>query len=488
MSPRLRSLTELARRPSVMLTVGIGLAGASGSAFLALINASFPKGAGSTAVVALSSMNFLLATICTGMMAGAEQEMARAVSRAIALGEDPAPVERRQYRHARHLIIATLLATAALSPLLVRSLHHWVLMIELLVGLVGGLALYPIRGSLTGRRDYPVFSTTLIIEGLSRLIPAAIILALGIASVWLYGLVFALGGPAVACVYGLYAPRWRHRRRIARGAAGDVCEAGEGDVCDAGESDVCEAGEKSSAATSSSAVEVEAEQENTHSAGQLWTLTAATLANQLLFNAIPLFVAAKYGGAHGTLADKASAVMSAVGLTRLGILMMVQLQAPLLPKLTAAAARRRFAEVRRYAWLLSLLAAAVGLAGAIGCWLLGPWVLTTIMRAHHNLPGTYLAVLALGTACVMVGFILQAALVAMDRHVMVLIAWAAGAAVTVPVFMLGDGLLRATAMAGVIGPFVAMLIMAVEAWLRTRGGNREAADGAGLRTSAPALR
>lgn len=467
--PSLRSLTQLARRPSVMLTVGIGLAGASGSAFLALINASFPKGAGSSDVLALSSMNFLLATICTGMMAGSEQEMARAVSRSVALGEDPAAVERRQYRHARWLMIGTLLATAALSPLLVGTLKHWVLVLELLVGLVGGLALYPIRGALTGRRDYPVFSTTLIIEGLTRLIPAAVILALGVASVWLYGLVFALGGPAVACVYGLYAPRWRRRRRAARGELPDPVPVPE----------------LAEAASSAALDESARDGASAGSGRQLWVLTAATLSNQLLFNAVPLLVAAKYGGDHGTLADKAAAVLSAVGLTRLGILMMVQLQAPLLPKLTAAAAHRRFAEVRRLTRVLSLLCAAVGLAGVIGCWVLGPWVLTTIMRAHHSLPGAYLAVLALGTAFVMVGFILQAALVAMDRHVVVLVAWAVGAIVTVPVFLLGEGLLRTTAMAGVVGPFVAMSIMAVEAWLRTRGGDQQPADGADARTAAP---
>ena len=45
------------------------------------------------------------------------------------------------------------------------------------------------------------------------LIPAAVILALGVGSVWSFGLVFALGGPAIACFYGLYAPRWLHRGR-----------------------------------------------------------------------------------------------------------------------------------------------------------------------------------------------------------------------------------------------------------------------------------
>jgi O-antigen/teichoic acid export membrane protein len=481
--PSLGSLTQLARRPSVMLTVGIGLAGVSGSAFLALINASFPRtpGSGGGPVVALSAMNFLLATICTGMMAGSEQEMARAVSRSIAVGEDPAATERRQYRHAGWLGLGTLFTVAALSPALVATSlqHNWVLLAELLVGLVGGLALYPIRGALTGRRDYAVFSTTLIIEGLTRLIPAVIILALGAGSVWSYGLVFALGGPTVACFYGLYAPRrLRGRRERARAQLPEPVPVVESTEASA------------TAATDPAGSDAEtAGGAHGRSGTGVWILTAATLANQLLFNAVPLLLAAKYSNTGDkALSQEVAAVLSAVGLTRLGILMMVQLQAPLLPKLTAAAAHRRFGEVRRYTLVLSGLCAAVGLAGCLGCWLLGPWVLWNIMRALAHLPGDYLAALALGTAFVMVSYILQAALVAMDRHAVVLVAWAVGAIVTVPIFFTGEGLLRTTAIANAVGPFVAMLIMAVDAWLRTRGGDREeSADGASVAASAPAL-
>jgi O-antigen/teichoic acid export membrane protein len=454
-----------------MLTVGIGLAGLSGSAFLALINASFPRESQTSGgpVVALSGLNFLLATICAGMMAGSEQEMARAVSRSIALGEDPATVERGQYRHAAWLGVGTLISVAAISPALVATMlhHHWVLAAELLVGLVGGLALYPIRGALTGRRDYAVFSTTLIIEGLTRLIPAVFILALGVASVWSYGLVFALGGPTVACFYGLFAPRWLRRRR--GGRTDPEPELPE-------PVPVAELAEAASSAAQDDAGSAR------RSGSGVWILTAATLANQLLFNAVPLLVAAKYSS------REAAAVLSAVGLSRLGILMMVQLQAPLLPRLTAAAAHHRFAEVRQYTKKLSLLCAAVGLAGCLGCWLLGPWILWNIMRAQAQLPGDYLAALALGTAFVMVGYILQAALVAMDRHAVVFAAWTAGVIATVPVFFIGEGLLRTTALAGAIGPFVAMAIMAVEAWLRTRGGDQEPAAGDDVRASAPVLR
>jgi hypothetical protein len=480
MRPSPRSLYALIRRPSVTLAIGLGLSGAAGSAFLAIININFPKSStyGSADVLALSGLNFLLATIVTGMMAGSEQEMARAVTKAVALGGDPAAVVRSQSRHAAWLIGGTMLAVCLLAPLLVaKSLgHHWVLFGELLIGLVGGLAVFPIRGVLTGRRDYPLFSGTLIVEGLTRLIPSVLILMLGIGSVWLYGLVFALGGPTLAAVFGVLAPRMTGRdvyrlegpsaKPVPAGqsvpvgieaefAAGTAAADGPGPEADAGQLAALE-----------------------HGATRLTLLTAASLANQLLFNAIPLLVAARYAGQAN--ANQASAVNSAVGLTRLGILILVPLQAPLLPRLTAAAVHRRYAEVRKRTRTLTGLCAAVGLFASLCCLLIGPWVLLHVMRAHDTLPGVYLAALALGTTFIMVGMIIQSTLLSIERHFVVLIAWLAGVVVTVPVFLLGHSLLPTTAIAAIAGPFVAMLVMAVDAWAHTRG-----ADGTPQRPVAP---
>jgi len=461
-----RKLYALIRRPSVTLAIGLGLSGAAGSAFLAIINASFPKtDAGSSSVLALSGLNFLLATIVTGMMAGSEQEMARAVTKAVALGGDPAIVVQRQSRHAAWLIGGTMVATCLISPLLVaKSLgHNWVLFGELLIGLIGGLAIFPIRGVLTGRRDYPLFSATLIVEGLTRLIPSLLILVLGLSSVWLYGLVFALGGPTLAAVFGVLAPRLTGR---------DVYSL-EGPSATKSP-DVPPGIEAEFAAGTQAAAEAEPGYEPPaaleQGSARLTLLTAASLANQLLFNVIPLLVAARYEGG-GANVNQASAVNSAVGLTRLGILILVPLQAPLLPRLTAAAVHRRYAEVRQRTRILTALCAGVGLFSSLCCWVIGPFVLQHIMRAHAPLPGYYLATLALGTTFMMVGMIIQSTLLSIERHFVVLIAWLAGVIVTVPVFLIGHSLLATTGVAAIVGPFVAMLIMGVDAFLHTRGAD-----------------
>jgi hypothetical protein len=473
MRPSPRTLYALIRRPSVTLAIGLGLSGAAGSGFLAIINASFPKTAeGSSSVLALSGLNFLLATIVTGMMAGSEQEMARSVTKAIALGGDPNAAVRSQSRHAAWLIGGTMAAVCVISPLLVaKSLgHNWVLFAELLIGLIGGLAIFPIRGVLTGRRDYPLFSGTLIVEGLTRLIPSLLILLLGFGSVWLYGLVFALGGPTLAAVFGVLVPRMTGRDVYRLEGPSGAIPAEPG----------VPAGIEAEFAAGTQAADEEPGRANATEQGgtRLSLLTAASLANQLLFNAIPLLVAARYAGSVD--ASKASAVNSAVGLTRLGILILVPLQAPLLPRLTAAAVHRRYAEVRKRTRTLTGLCAGVGVFAALCCWLIGPWVLTTIMRAHATLPGIYLAALALGTTFIMVGMIIQSTLLSIERHFVVLIAWLAGVVVTVPVFLIGHSLLPTTAVAAIAGPFVAMLVMAVDAWAHTRG-----ADGTPQRPAAP---
>lgn len=461
----------LIRRPSVTLAIGLGLSGASGSIFLAIINASFPKTTdGSQIVLALTGLNFLLATIVTGMMAGSEQEVARQVTKAAALGNDPAPVVRQQARHAGWLIGGTMLATCLLSPLLVSHwLHHnWVLFFELLVGLIGGLAIFPIRGVLTGRRDYPLFSATLIVEGLTRLIPGLVLLALGWDWIWLFGLVITVGGPTLAAVFGVLAPRW-----TGRDGYGVAVKHAQDEQARALQREAPTGIEVEFSAGAPAAEEPGDLPDR--SGSRLTLLTAASLANQLLYNAIPLLVALRYSGSHAATANLAAAVMSAVGLTRLGILILVPLQAPLLPRLTAAAVHRRYAEVRARTRVLTGLCAGVAVFAAACSWVIGPWVLHEIMRAHHSLPGAYLAVLALGTGCVMIAMIIQSTLLALERHFMVLVAWCVGVAVTVPVFLAGDRLLVTTAIAAIVGPFVSMAVMAVDAWIHTRGTGAEPA-------------
>ena len=57
---------RLLAKPAVLLSVGLAISAVAGSGFLAILNASVS----SADVVVLSGLNFLLATISTGVMAG----------------------------------------------------------------------------------------------------------------------------------------------------------------------------------------------------------------------------------------------------------------------------------------------------------------------------------------------------------------------------------------------------------------------------------
>lgn len=144
-------LIDFLRRPAVALAVGLGVSGVAGSAFLAIINRSFPNTlpGGSADVLALTGLNFLLATISTGVMVGAEQEMTRAISRTLAVGGDSRPVIRRHMRQAAWLMALTMLAVCVLAPLIVDKWlgHSWMLFFELALGLTGSLAVFPSAAS-----------------------------------------------------------------------------------------------------------------------------------------------------------------------------------------------------------------------------------------------------------------------------------------------------------------------------------------------------
>ena len=411
----------------------------AGSGFLAILNASVS----SADVVALSGLNFLLATISTGVMAGLEQEMTRAVSRALAVGDSPGPAIRRQVRQAAWLIGGTMVVVCALSPVIVDHWlgGRWYLFGELLIGLFGALASFQVRGMLSGRQDFRLYSLTLIVEGLTRLAPSILILALGLGSAWLFGLLFALG-PVFAAVSGLIGPRGHAAAVLGVGAAGN--------------------------ADSNHTAPPPTAESDRRAASNLALLTGATLASQVLLNSVPLLVGARYSTSHNqAVLNTAAAITSAVGLTRLGILMLLPLQAPLLPRLTAAAAHGRLAEVRQRTLKLAGICAAVGLVAVAACAVIGPWALRTIMRAHAPLPGWFLAVFAAGTLFMMIGYILQSALIALGRHKIVMIAWGAGALISVPVFTTGGSILATTAFAAVAGPLTAAAAMAVDAWWAT---------------------
>ncbi|HEU5355308.1 MAG TPA: hypothetical protein VFU65_12640 [Actinocrinis sp.] len=424
-------LLTLLNRPVVLLAIGLGLSAAAGSAFIAVVLHSLP----SVEAAPLPQLFFLLSAIGTGMFAAFEQEMTRAVSRALALGHSEADVIRHQVRNAAWVGVGTLAIVCAASPFIT---HHWffgnwIVFVELLIGLAGIWASFLVRGVLSGRQQFRSYAITMVVEGLARLLPSVVLALLGAGSTWSQGLVFALGS-GVAAVSGLFVARAPIPFETPAGAEAEVAANSEPETAN-------------------------------QAAVRLVRLTGGVLAGQVLMYAMPLVVNGRL------VADKdlLVAVGAAVGLTRLALLVLFPLQAPLLPKLSAAAALGRMAEVRRMTAMLVAVVVGAGLAGVAGAGLVGPWVLTNVMGARVSLSATLLMELATGTLFLLVANILQSALTALNRQQTVLVAWSLGVVAMFIVFAVPLGPLTTAAVASLAGPAVTMLVMAWDV-LRSTGG------------------
>ncbi|MGH6657284.1 MAG: hypothetical protein ACRDVE_19040, partial [Actinocrinis sp.] len=202
---RAMRLLSLLNRPVVLLAIGLGLSAAAGSGFLAVVIHSL----GSEEAAPLSGgLYFLLAAIGTGMFAAFEQEMTRAVSRALALGHSESQVIRHQVRNAAWVGIGTVAVVCAASPYITRHwmYGHWIVFAELLIGLGGIWAAFLVRGVLSGRQQFRSYAITMVVEGLARLLPCIVLAVTGTGSTWAYGLIFALGS-AAAALSGLFVAR-----------------------------------------------------------------------------------------------------------------------------------------------------------------------------------------------------------------------------------------------------------------------------------------
>jgi O-antigen/teichoic acid export membrane protein len=442
----MRRVIELLRRPTVFLGVGLIVSAFSGSVYIIIINLMLDN----KGFLQLSGLNILWAAISTGVMSGIEQEMVRAVSRAIAHRLPTAPVIRRQVRQAFWFTGVMLVGCLALSPLLTDNWLHgnWIVFAELMVGLAGAVVSYQVRGTLSGKQDFHVFSITLLVEAFTRLLPCLVLLLIGNHEVWLYGLMFALG-PVASAVVGIGLPKVWHRPLPEGHAAQDTDADADTD------------------ADTAAATESTAEEESEGRAkANLGLLTGATLASQLLLNAVPLLVIARYQN-NTSEQGTAAAINSAVGLARLGIVALLPIQTPLLPKLTTAAERGDFAEVRRRTLLLVGVCAGLGLSAVLVSATAGPWVMKHIMHAHGVLPNWFLAAFSAATMFIMVAFILQAGLIAMNRHKSVMLGWGLGVAATIPIFAFSasnSSILHVTAAGALAGPLVTALFLAADLW------------------------
>jgi O-antigen/teichoic acid export membrane protein len=177
-------------------------------------------------------------------------------------------------------------------------------------------------------------------------------------------------------------------------------------------------------------------------------LLVGSLAAQTLLNGLPVVVAAL---ARSTDQSAAGQFQAAFQLARIPLFAAVPLQTTILPYLARVLARVDDARVSALTVRLVggvALAAALGSVGAGGA---GPIALRFIDGSRYSAGRLDFAILGAGVVGYLALLVVAQALVAVDDHHMVGLAWSVGLAVAAIVFVFGAGLVRAAEVAFMLG-------------------------------------
>ena len=153
-------------------------------------------------------------------------------------------------------------------------------------------------------------------------------------------------------------------------------------------------------------------------------------------------------------------------------------QAALLPRLSRQAAQGAYDEFRSGLKRLMLLVLAVGVAGTVGAFLLGPWALNLVYDA--DLSGRTLAMLTLSSALYMLALATAQAVIALQGHSLVAIGWVLGLISFVLTTWLTSGeLFRRIEIGLVVSSLVALVAFGIALHHRLRIGamRRSLGDG-----------
>jgi O-antigen/teichoic acid export membrane protein len=414
--------------------VGAGLAvlGLAAYVFLAIAGHVLdPRGYSDLAVLWM-----IVFSVGPGLFFPFEQELARLVAARRAQGTGAGPVTVR----------ITLVGVAVLALLLALTLVTRHLLADSLFGgntrlvdvlaanLVALTAAHLSRGLLAGHGQFSRYGAQLALDGLLRVGLAAGLAVFGVHQTAGYGLVLAVA-PLIAVVLTVH-------RRVIRPEPGPAVPYSE------------------------------------ITAG-LGLLVASSTFWLAVVNAG--VVSARLLAVTTTQVILAGALLSGLVLARIPLFVFSSVQASLLPALSAAATSGDREGFRR---LLGRTVAAVtglGVAGALGCVVAGPWLVGVLFDTEPVLGRTDFAWLATATTVYMVATVLGQAVLAFAGHRDQALGWAAGFLVLVAVTLIPGEILTRVELAYLAGSTVAAGLLAMRLLHRLRrwSGHPDPADGVG---------
>ncbi|WP_181779439.1 lipopolysaccharide biosynthesis protein [Pseudonocardia pini] len=370
---------------------------------------------------AVASLYLVAAVGGPGVFLAVEQETNREISRRRVVGDGLGSAYRTNALSTAILALVVTVVLLCLGPILVPQVlgGSWGLLGAAVLGSAGAAAAYLMRGLFAGTQSFSWYSSSLGIEGLTRIVPCIVLVLLASTSPLAFGFAFAGGTvlAAVLCLPGL--------RR---------------------------------AQTSGSPLRLGTVLANTGA------LAFASLLTYVVANVAPLVMTAKLTGTP----ELAASYVSLFVIARIPVFLFAPFQAFLLPSLTAGAARADAGHVRSRLTTALLMVCAVGLPSSVALALAGPWIATTLFAAPLELPGLAAGALGVGTVLMLAAQTLQPATIALGAHKIVTTAWGAGAVVYTALLASSLDPVTGAITAQVVAPAVVATILIVTIVVRLR--------------------
>ena len=405
--------------PSGTLAVGSGLiiGGITAYAFLSISahvldeNASAP----------LAAIWAVMFTVAPGFFMPVEQEVSRAIASRGARGEGAGPLVKRATALGIGLLAILIVTCLIAAPALTKHLFddQWLLFVALLLGVSGYCAGHLARGMLSGRGRFRPYAVYIGGESVIRLLICIALAVIGVESAGWYGLAIGIA-PAFAVLL------------IASQAFSGAHEPGPPAPWN----------------------------ELTPSLG---ALLAGSVFSMSLMNAA--MIAAKLLSEESEKAE-VKKIFNGVIVARVPLFLFQAVQAAMLPKLSALAGSHRFHEFRASLKNLLQAVSVIGVAGAMGGFLLGPFVVKVAFNVE--LGHVDVGLLAASTGFFIVAMSLAQALIALAGQGRVALGWLTGLAVFLVVTALGNDLLLRLELASVMSSFAAACALGAFLFVRLR--------------------
>jgi O-antigen/teichoic acid export membrane protein len=363
--------------PEGTIPVGIGLL-VSGLANFAFLRVGKNAMNGDAAFAPVLSLWFATFALAPGFFLPLEQELGRALSARRALNQGAKPVVGKVSRLGLVLASLVVVAVLAASPIITSSYFdgNWMLLVALVVSFAAYAPVHLARGISSGSGRFRAYAIVMGADGATRVALCLVLAVAGVTAAGAYGMAVA-----IAPLAGFFYVLFRGQLRTEPGPSAEWSEV-------------------------------------TPNLG--WLLVGSVFAAGLV-NAGPV-------AANLLKDDGEKALVTAFGygvlLSRIPLFMFQAVQAALLPRLSRQAARNEMAEFKSGFRKLLMLVLAVGAAGTMGAWLLGPWFIEKMYST--TLSSRTLAMLAFGSALYMLALSLAQAVIALNGHALVGLGWGTG--------------------------------------------------------------